>query len=1042
MFVLVGVLLILSEKNMSLNRWQSAISTVLISGLLTCTSAQAAPSDSVVLSNSFKPFPESVRVIDAADPAALIEFDVALKMRNYDALLARIDRREIVPNADMESTHFPLRTDHAALTKWLEASGLSVKKAYDNRLTVRVVGTVAQVQAALGVEFAKVSVDGQEYIAAKTAPAIPQFLTGFILGINGLQPYQKLRPANVSRSQPNSPTSAFTPPYSVSDIKTAYQATGVTTTGAGQRIAILIDTFPLDSDLTTFWSANNVSQSLSNIEKIQAVSGTLPATNLETSLDAEWTSGIASGARIRIYASQSLAFTNIDTTFQRIISDLNAGTVINALSISLVACESNISVSQTTTDNQFLSTIASRGVSILAASGDNGSTGTICSSGTGVDFFASSPNVTGVGGTALILNGAGVVTSETGWPGSGGGNSTRFSRPSWQVGAGVPSGTTRLVPDVALDADPNTGFYVILNGGVVQVGGTSASAPTWAGFIALINQGRVAAGQNNLGFLNPTLYPLLGTSSFRDITSGSNGAYSAAVGYDRVTGIGVPVVGTLYNTLVPVPTQVFAVSQDPTIISTSSILTAPASYGTISTSAIQYFANGATFSAIGLRNLLDFYGVAIPKSAINIGQIAATGFQPFNSPRQNALQFNYCSLESSNSTAIFIGTTASATGCSFISSTTGSAVILGAPNQAPTPLPSPPTGSYAFTAFPNFPTGSSADTTVATTAPLFAFSNTVASASALSASDLAVYTTNKKPTRGNPVQVPVFFGAIVPALNASVNSGISPNLTTVELCKAFDRQITNYNQITSTASLNRPIQIAVRSDGNGTTSAFTAYLASACSSAGVVTPGYPGYYITAAVNVFPLGTAPSAAFIRRSGDDGVGDYIATTSGGFGYIEAAFSQPIATNAPITPNTPAPIQAALQNPISNSFLTATLSNVRNALANIGLSADPTYPCVLRATGLPVVPTVGTAYPIITQAYALTFTNYPTQGEVNAVKGLFSFILGNRTTPIQANDQIAQAAGLILLGQGTATSTINPLRSQARACINSAKIGVSSN
>jgi kumamolisin len=534
---------------MLLKRWQSALGTVVIAGLLTCASAQAAPLDLVVLSNSFKPFPENVRVLDTADPAALIEFDVALKMRNYKGLRARIDRREVVPNAEMESTHLPLRFEHAVLVKWIEARGLSVKKAYDNRLSVRVVGTVAQVQAALGVEFAKVSVDGQEYIAAKTAPSIPQFLTGFVLGINGLQPYQKAFPLNLRRVQPLSPTSAFAAPYSVNDIKTAYQATGITTTGAGQRIAILIDTFPLDSDLTTFWSANNVSQSLSNIEKIQAVAGALPATNLETSLDAEWTSGIAPGAKIRIYASQSLAFTNIDTAFQRIISDLNAGTSINVLSISLGACESDVSVSQTTTDNQFLSTIASRGVTTFVSSGDSGSNGG-CTSGTGVSFFASSPNVTAVGGTNLVLNGAGMVTSETGWTGSGGGNSTRFSRPSWQVGTGVPSGTTRLVPDVALDADLNTGFYVVFNGGVTQVGGTSASAPAWAGFTALINQGRLAAGKTNLGFLNPIVYPLLGTSSFRDITSGSNGLYSAAAGYDRVTGIGVPVLGTLYNNLI------------------------------------------------------------------------------------------------------------------------------------------------------------------------------------------------------------------------------------------------------------------------------------------------------------------------------------------------------------------------------------------------------------------------------------------------------------------------------------------------------------
>jgi phosphate transport system substrate-binding protein len=293
------------------------------------------------------------------------------------------------------------------------------------------------------------------------------------------------------------------------------------------------------------------------------------------------------------------------------------------------------------------------------------------------------------------------------------------------------------------------------------------------------------------------------------------------------------------------------------------------------------------------------------------------------------------------------------------------------------------------------------------------------------------------------VQVPVFFGAIVPALNASINSGVSPNLTTVELCKVFDGTITNFNQIASTVSLNLPLQVVVRSDSSGTTSAFTAYLASACASAGVVTPGFAGYYLTAAVNSFPTtaGT-PSAAFMRRAGDDGVSDSIATTSGGFGYVASTFAQPIALNAPITPNTPAPIQAALQNPLSGSFLTATVNTVRNAMGNISLTADPTYPCILKVSGLPIVPTVSTAYPIVTQTYALTYTNYPTQDQLNAIEGAFSFILGNRTTILQANDQIVGAFGLVLLGQGTANNTINPLRSQARACINAAKAGVGSN
>ena len=90
---------------------------------------------------------------------------------------------------------------------------------------------------------------------------------------------------------------------------------------------------------------------------------------------------------------------------------------------------------------------------------------------------------------------------------------------------------------------------MILNGQVQQIGGTSWSAPVWAGFCALINEARHKAGKPALGFLNPQLYPLLGTASLRDITAGSNGAFDAGSGYDMVTGLGVPNVAQLIQAL-------------------------------------------------------------------------------------------------------------------------------------------------------------------------------------------------------------------------------------------------------------------------------------------------------------------------------------------------------------------------------------------------------------------------------------------------------------------------------------------------------------
>jgi kumamolisin len=174
-----------------------------------------------------------------------------------------------------------------------------------------------------------------------------------------------------------------------------------------------------------------------------------------------------------------------------------------------------------------------------------------------VETPASDPNVTAVGGSTLNVNSStGNVTSESAWSDGGGGKSIYFNRPSWQTGPGVPSGSTRLVPDVASVADPNTGGFLILGGSEYIVGGTSWSAPTWAGFGALINQARANAGLGSLGLLGPRIYLLLGSTNFRDITTGSNGSggvYNAGVGYDLCTGIGVPDMANLLPTLAPPP---------------------------------------------------------------------------------------------------------------------------------------------------------------------------------------------------------------------------------------------------------------------------------------------------------------------------------------------------------------------------------------------------------------------------------------------------------------------------------------------------------
>ena len=186
------------------------------------------------------------------------------------------------------------------------------------------------------------------------------------------------------------------------------------------------------------------------------------------------------------------------------------------------------------------------GVTVLAASGDSGSTDGSSDGKPTVDFPASSPYVIGCGGTRLSLSGTKII-SEVVWNdlssdegATGGGVSGFFALPTYQQTAGVPKSPSgfvgRGVPDVAGDADPETGYSLIVDGSTAVIGGTSAVAPLWAGLIALINQSR----KQPVGFLNPLIYAATVESSFNDITVGDNDGYNAGKGWDACTGLGSP----------------------------------------------------------------------------------------------------------------------------------------------------------------------------------------------------------------------------------------------------------------------------------------------------------------------------------------------------------------------------------------------------------------------------------------------------------------------------------------------------------------------
>ncbi|MFY9668751.1 MAG: S53 family peptidase [Trebonia sp.] len=219
---------------------------------------------------------------------------------------------------------------------------------------------------------------------------------------------------------------------------------------------------------------------------------------------------------------------------------------------------------------------AALGVTVTVAAGDNGSSDDPNStSGVHVDFPASSPHVLACGGTQLIGNlSTNTITSEVVWnelannEGAGGGGvSDVFPLPSWQANVGVPTiaggtSTGRGVPDVAGNADPVTGYLVVVDGKQQPIGGTSAVAPLWAGLIARLAQ---ATGKK-FGLLQPLIYGGVtagaAAQGFNDITQGNNGAYSAGPGWDATTGLGSPSGQALLTHLSDPPPQTATVTTE------------------------------------------------------------------------------------------------------------------------------------------------------------------------------------------------------------------------------------------------------------------------------------------------------------------------------------------------------------------------------------------------------------------------------------------------------------------------------------------------
>jgi Pro-kumamolisin, activation domain len=479
----------------------------------------------------------------------------------------------------------PNSEDVAQVAAWLESQGFSDVRIARSRTFISFTGTAAQVQTAFHTPIHRYTIGGETHYANASDPLLPKTLEGMVESVRGLHDFRK-KPQGVRKRNPQITLSGFSGHYLVPDdfatiynLQPLYQA-GLD--GMGVKIAVAGQSNIQLSDIRAFRKAvglppNDPTIIVTGIDPgLQAKSGD----QSEADLDVEWAGAIARSATIVFVTSK-----NVDTSITYAIDN----NVAPILTISYGSCEANRGVAGNNTEASWYKQANAQGITVIAAAGDRGAASCDssypASQGLAVLLPASSPHVTGIGGTTFN-EGSGtywnttnnsfggsarsyipeVVWNESspanGLSAGGGGASIYNVKPAWQAGNGVPNDGKRDVPDLSLAASPRHDGLLVCDSGdcvngfldanmrLTTFGGTSAGAPAFAGIMALLVQ---ALGPQ--GNINPNLYALAASSvdAFHDITSGNNivactigtpnctagsMGFSAGIGYDQATGLG------------------------------------------------------------------------------------------------------------------------------------------------------------------------------------------------------------------------------------------------------------------------------------------------------------------------------------------------------------------------------------------------------------------------------------------------------------------------------------------------------------------------
>ena len=440
--------------------------------------------------------------------------------------------------------------DIAAVRSFAGEHGLEVTGVDKARRAVSLRGTVRAMVDAFEPQDLQLFEDptAGQYRGRSGPLTVPSELGDVITGVFGIDERPQAR-AHLRQSA--AAAQSYTPPQ----VAAAYNfPSGVN--GSGQTAAILeLGGGFSQTDLDSYFKSLGLTS-----PSVTAVSvdggtnspGTDPNADGEVMLDIEVLGSVAPGAKIVVYFAPNTDQGFIDALSTAVHDATNKPSVV---SISWGGPEDSWTQQARTQMEQILTEGAAVGVTVTVASGDNGSTDGVPDGKQHVDFPASAPHALGCGGTTLSIQN-GQIASETVWNelpnhgAGGGGISVEFPVPSYQSGVKIPTNVDtgqpgRGVPDVAGNADPETGYSVLVDGGQQTIGGTSAVAPLWAGLIVLLD----ASLGKAVGFLQPQIYAAAAAGGFHDITRGNNVGYHAGPGWDACTGNGSPDGATLLKAL-------------------------------------------------------------------------------------------------------------------------------------------------------------------------------------------------------------------------------------------------------------------------------------------------------------------------------------------------------------------------------------------------------------------------------------------------------------------------------------------------------------